>query len=166
MAAESAETPTKIPVPLDTSELFKRLMELHEETSSNSDKLLSSVVELLAKLTDKGKHKHEVPELVKQKGFDSLTVFNGIFGDWDPWKTKLEAFLGQEHGYQELLEWAQQQKMDITMEMVEEYGQEQGVDAKTMAQNLWSVFIHKTEGQPYVMAKNVDEKMASGLCKS
>ena len=135
-----------------------------EQAANINEPVVKALVELVRELVSLQKDTKTSnggcqPELIKQKGVESITVFPGDIGKWDHWRTRVEAFVGDGH-CSSLMTWAATKQEEISSEAVKEYGELKGFDAEELSHQLWALLVQKTEDSSpaYAMVKNVGNK--------
>ena len=110
------------------------------------------------KLDTHGHHGRDQVSYVKQKGIESVPVFDSKHEDFEPFKMKLYAFLSDQDGVTDALDWVIKQEDDITEtdlnSYMENYNKAPNFDVYKCSKAMRSLLVMKTNGDSNTMVGN------------
>ena len=144
---------------VNVSEFMEQL-----KTLASKEPALGAIVWMMDKLSKRidqqakpePKEAQVIP-MIRQKGLDTVTVYEGKFEELDQWRSKLFGFLGEGEWFTELLKWGERQTEEINEAMLQAYGTEKGVPAVKWSKQFHAVLLAKTEKNAMSLVENVDD---------
>ena len=94
------------------------VLRLLTEISKTQAATTAALTSLQEKIAARPEREPDPP--VRQRGLETVPVFDGRYDEWETFKNRLMAFLGDERGWTALLVWAGKFKDEITDAVLDE----------------------------------------------